>query len=173
VVPLGAQPRGQQLPDVAPPSPLLQGTPGLGVRAAASLRGKPRGGGLGGPARSPRQCGAPGLSPVLRVRVGSSEGERSSRSTVPPETTEAGASPGPGGRGGASTRALMSPTATNPFCLVTCRAGRGGCGGRAIHAGRGGPAWGGMRLEQRLPAMNAEGGGPPGERGKAGTVSGP
>lgn len=86
--------------------------------------------------------------------------------------TEAGASPGPGGRGGASKcpRGPQQPPPLLPYHLPS--GGKGGCGGKAIHAGRGGPPWGGMRQEQRVPGKDAEGEDSPGEWGKAGIISG-
>lgn len=88
---------------------------------------------MGGPARFPRPCRAPGLSPVLRVRVGSSEGEKTLCVTVCPPSPRPGPPrqerhPAPGEEGvqvSPGSPAWGSPAATTPSALSPAERGEG------------------------------------------------
>lgn len=107
------------------------------MRTAGSLRGKPRG-----------EAGGTHESPGVQIQVGSLKGERTLANTEPPSITRPR-----GQRGcqplGTARAGVGVPSSHQPLCFVTCRAGRGSRGGRAVRAGRGRAPRGGMRQEQR------------------------
>lgn len=120
VLPLGAQSRGTPVPwpwgaGSRFPKRKTPGTVGFGET----------------PPGCPRQCRAPSRSPVLRIRVGSSGDGGGRKDLLQHGITEAGASPCPGGRGGASmcprgSSASGSPAATTPSALSPAERGERG-----------------------------------------------